>query len=88
MQSNVTTVDEVSKCVSAAVELPRESGLPFVADVFEERVGIPNIFMGSHDRPKFRPDRSDLQAKLKTTATNQTHLITCSLNATRHAEGR
>lgn len=45
MQSNVTTV-EVPKCVSAAVKLPRESGLPFVADLFEERVGITNSFLG------------------------------------------
>lgn len=59
MQSNVATV-EVPKCVSAAVELPRESGLPFVANPFEERVGITNTFLGGHDRPKFRPDCSDL----------------------------
>ncbi|MER9864932.1 hypothetical protein [Mesorhizobium sp. M0185] len=61
MQSNVTTV-EIPKCVSAAVELPRESGLP---DLVEERVGITNTFLGSHDRPKFRPDRSDLQVKIE-----------------------
>lgn len=36
MQSNVTTV-EVPKCVSAAVELRRESSLPFGAALFEER---------------------------------------------------
>ncbi|TWI21498.1 hypothetical protein IQ26_06820 [Mesorhizobium tianshanense] len=32
MQSNVTTV-EVSKCVCAAVELPRKSGLHCVAEL-------------------------------------------------------